>query len=225
MQCDLEASASGQSLALVDAAARDGRALLLHIGDDCDARIRVFVDEEPPAELSAAARPLRLADASLSVPSGRLLATGAEAIGAHESQLEPGTHAAAQVPAGSYRVSAFQTFEWKARHRAAYIARTSSRAARLLLGAETAFGIGAAMFLVGNFFLLPGLGMLALKRGGGWPLRALAVLLAVDALFFVALLAFQRWMVPSALYRRAHAAQDQFERAFPDVVVQLTSSR
>jgi hypothetical protein len=213
MQCDLEASASGRSLALVDAAARDGRALLLPIGDDCDVRIRVFVDEEPPAELSAATKPLRLTDASLSVPSGRLVATGAEAIDAHEREPLPGTHAAAQVPAGTYRVSAFQAFEWKARHRAAYIARTSSRAARLLLGAETAFGLGAAMFLVGNFFLLPGLGMLAL-----------AVLLAVDALFYVALLAFQRWMVPSALYRRAHAAQDQFERAFPDVVVQLTSS-
>jgi hypothetical protein len=183
------------------------------------------VDEEPPAELSAAARPLRLTDASLAVPSGRLLATGAEAIGAPEGEHQPGTHAAANVPAGSYRVSAFQTFEWKARHRAAYLARTSSRTARLLLGAETAVGLGAALFLVGNFLLMPGLAMLALKRGGGWPLRALAVLLAVDVAFYAALLAFQRWLVPSALYRRAHAAQDQFERAFPDVFVRLTSAR
>jgi hypothetical protein len=219
VQCDFEAAAAGEYLALYDAsvptdvleqASRDGRVLLVHIKDDCEAHIRVFVDEDPPAELLAAAHRRRLTDASLSLPSGRLLATGAEAIGA-------------SVPAGAYRVSAFHTFHWKVRNRAKHVARATSGMGRVLLGAETAIGVGAAMFLVGNFLALPGLGALALKHGGSWPLRALLWLLAVDAVFYAVVLGFHALARWSPLYRAAREAREQFERAFPDVVVQLTS--
>jgi hypothetical protein len=241
MQCDLEAASAGRYLALYDAshaardlairnagdeppdalrsATRDGRALLVHIPEDCEARIRVFVDEEPPAAVLAAAHPSRVDASFLAIPSGRLVASAAEDIGAPGANDEDGIRSSAAVPAGSYRLAAFSTFHWKARHRGELLAARTSPGERRLLRIGDALGIGAALFFVGNFFGLPWLGIRALEHGA-W--RPLGVLVAIDALFVAAAWLGDRFLARSPRYRAALEVRKEVAHEIPDVVVVLT---
>jgi hypothetical protein len=242
MHVDLEAASAGEYLALCDRAsdrrelatgvdekepsaalsraARGGHALLVHIPEDCEARIRVFVDEEPPASLTAAAHASRLDGASLAVPSGVLVAAGAEHLGDDDGELAPGIRTSAAIPPGTYRTAAFSTFHWKARHRGGVLAAKTAPADRRLLRIGNALGIGAAIFLVANFFGMPWLGALALKHGV-W--RPLAVLVALDAVFLACVSLGDRFLSPSPRYRAALAARDGLDVEIPDVVVVLKS--
>jgi hypothetical protein len=242
MQWDLEAASAGRYLAVYDAshaarelaiqsagdeppdglrsATRDGRALLVHIPEDCEARIRVFVDEEPPAAVLAAAHPSRLDASFLAIPSGRLVASAAEDIGSPGSDDADGVRSSAAVPAGSYRLAAFSTFHWKARHRGELLAARTSPAERRLLRAGDALGVMAALFFVGNFFGLPWLAIRAMKHGA-W--KALGVLLAIDALFVAVAWLGDRFLSGEPRYLAALEVRKSVDHEIPDVVVVLTS--
>jgi hypothetical protein len=241
MDLDLEAASAGRFLAIYDAsaaapelaiaadekepsatalaAARDGRMLLIHIPEDCEARIRVFVDEEPPAGLRAAAHASRVDGALLAVRSGQLVASGADAVGSADAD-EPGLRSRVPVPSGSYRLSAFHTFHWKARHRRELLAARTTLHDRRLLRIGNALGILAVIFLFGNFVGLPWTGALWLKRGSWQPL---AVLLGIDALLYPLVWLGGRFLDASPRYRAAIAARDGIDVELPDVVVVLTS--
>jgi hypothetical protein len=241
MYLDLAAASAGRCLAVYDPsraerdlaigvddkelpgaaldAARDGRLLLVHIPEECEARIRVFIGEEPSAVLLAAAHPSRVEGAFLAIPSGTLAASGAEDVGNPHADADPDLRSIGTVPAGAYRLAAFHTFHWKARHRAGLLVAKTTPGERWLLRIGNALGIGAAIFLVGNFFGLPWTGALLLKHGIWKPL---ATFLGLDATFLACLLLGSRFLDASPRYRAALELRDGIDAEIPDVVVVLT---
>jgi hypothetical protein len=97
----------GFDTALLERAAPDGRVLLIDTGSDGELWYRVYVEEPLPDELRARVVRSR-ADLLLRVPTGRLVACGAEELDA------PGASASsALVPPGSYLVAAHDLdFDW-----------------------------------------------------------------------------------------------------------------
>lgn len=87
--------------AIKDLAAR-GEALILHIPtEDCEARLRLFVDEEPPESIQDRGA-MVLSGALLKVPSGGLKADGLEFL-ARPGEIRQHSQAGeATVPAGDY---------------------------------------------------------------------------------------------------------------------------
>ena len=203
-----------------------GLALVLHIPEeDCEARFRLYVDEEPPEQLRHKSQ-LVVTNAFLRVPGGLLRADGLEflcRVGESRVHSEPQVVA---VPTGVYLIEVLSLMNWKAANRIAEGRRgigRMPRVAHLLVSAYTWLGI---LMFPANLFVAP-LIVMHFWRAGGWraATTAGAAIIAIDAAVlagFWLLEAFRgRW--PSLF--RAAEADAAFEMANPDVVVIMRTSQ
>ena len=211
--------------AMMDLASR-GQALVLHIPEeDCEARFRLYVDEEPPEHLRHRGQRL-VTDAYLRVPGGLLRADGLEflcRVGERRVHSEPQV---ATVPNGVYLIEVLSLMSWKAANRNAEGRRgirRMPRIAHLLVSAYLVLGI---LMFPANLFVAP-LIVTRFWRTEGWrgATTAVAVIMAIDAAVlagFWLLQAFRgRW--PSLF--RVEEADAGFEMANPDVVVIMRTSQ
>jgi hypothetical protein len=199
-----------------------GEALILHIPtEDCEARLRVLVDEELPESIAGRGG-LVISGARLKVPTGTLKADGLEFM------TRPGevrTHSGAEriaVPPGDYEVEVHELMTWKLRHRTSTTrggTRRGDRVAQRLVTVYTWVGI---VLIPGNVLIAPIL-VGSLWQAYGWRsgLAAASLILVIDA---VVLGGF--WLLESAQKRfpalsRVPRAEAGFEREHPDVVVVL----
>lgn len=198
-----------------------GQALVLHIpGEDCEAALRLYVDEDPPGVILERGVPV-LSGARLAAPSGALKADGLEFI------ARPGeerTHAEADalaVPAGDYEVEVRELFSWKIKHRAAVTRQGSHASDRLAHKIVTAYTWLAILMIPANFLALPGVGVLWQKRGWSSALAVAAWILVVDVAVFGGfwILELARKRLPSL--SRISDAEAAFDVENPDIAVIL----
>lgn len=206
--------------------ANDGRALLIHVPrGDCEATIRVFVNEEPPADLKRAASRSRLSNFLLQVPSGVIEAAGAEDVGKTVDDREPGTFALAHLGAGTFLGDAFNTVRWKLRNRKRYVARRTSPLARRLRLVQNVAGFSGAVLIVGHILAVgPLIGMAFWVGGRRTGITALVALAVFDVLAWLFFYALDRASRTLAVFNEAREIEEHFERTYPDVVVSLTSN-
>lgn len=207
--------------AIRDVAAR-GEALILHMpGEDCEARLKLFVDEDPPAPIPERSAVV-LSGARLQVPTGTLRADGLEFL---SRPGEVRTHSEATetvVPAGEYEIEVRELLSWKLRNRASHTlrgTRSSDRLAHTLVTAYTWVGI---LMLPGNLLIAP-MVIAFFWRSRGWrgALTAAAIMLVIDVVVFGGF-----WLLEAAQKRfpalnRVAQADAAFERENPDIVVVL----
>jgi hypothetical protein len=199
-----------------------GEALILHMpGEDCEATLRVFVDEDPPQRVPQRSTVV-LSGARLKVPTGKLRADGLEFL---SRPGEVRTHSEATettVPPGEYEVEVGELLSWKLKHRASQTrrgTRSSDRVAHTLVTAYTWLGI---ILLPANVLIAPMI-VAFLWRSRGWrgALTAASVILAIDAVVFGGF-----WLLQAAQKRfpaltRITRADAAFERDNPDIVIVL----
>lgn len=207
--------------AIKDLAAR-GEALILHIPtEDCEARLRLFVDEEPPEPIQGRGAVV-LRDAMLKVPSGVLKADGLEFLSRPGEIRQHSQAEEATIPAGNYSMEVRELFSWKLRNRAATTrsgSRPLERIVHRLVFLYTWVGI---VLIPGNVLLAPIIvGGLWKARGWRSGLTAAAIVLAVDALVLSGF-----WLLEAAQKRfpmltRVADAEAAFDRENPDIAVVL----
>jgi hypothetical protein len=205
-----------------DLAAR-GLALILHIpGEDCEATIGLFVDEDPPASILDRGA-LVLSGARLSAPSGALSADGLEFM---TRPGEPRTHSEPEgvaVPAGDYEVEVRNLLSWKLKNRTAVVRSGRSageRWAHRLLMTYTWIGI---VLIPANVLVAPALVAFLWQRSGlRSALWAAAIILAIDVVVFGGF-----WILDPAGKKRFPAlsriseAETAFDLENPDIAVIL----
>jgi len=207
--------------AMKDLAAR-GEALILHIPtEDCEARLRLFVDEEPPESIQARGTVV-LRGAMLKVPSGGLKAHGLEFL-ARPGEIRQHSQAEeAAVPAGDYSVEVRELFSWKVRHRAAAIRGASGSFERIVHRLVLIYTWLGIVLIPGNVLVAPMVvGGLWKSRGWRTGLTVAAIILAVDALVLAGF-----WLLQAAQKRfpsltRVADVEAAFERENPDIAVVL----
>ena len=207
--------------AIKDLAAR-GQALILHIPtEDCEARLRVFVDEQPTEQTRKRGKVV-LAGAALHVPSGLLKADGLEFL------TRPGearTHSEAEqmtVPAGRYSVEVLELLSWKMRHRIAEGRRALGSLDKTIHRLVTTYTWLGIVLIPANIFVAP-MVVMGFWRSRGWQagLAAGAVVLAVDALVLGGFWVLQAAQKRLPILSRVADADAAFERENPDIIVVL----
>lgn len=202
-----------------------GQALVLRIpGEDCEARIRLFVHEDPPEQVRRRGEVL-VSGARLLVPSGLLRADGLEFLcrpGEARPHAEPED---ASVPSGVYAVEVLNLLGWKAANRLTEVGRGIGRKHRVVHTVVSIYTWLGILMLPANLLVAP-LVVVTFWRSHGWQgaATAIAAILAIDALVlggFWLLAAVQRRS--PALFRVAEA-DAAFESANPDVLVVLQPS-
>jgi hypothetical protein len=204
-----------------DLTARGGALILRIAEEDCEARMRVFVDEEPPQALLERGA-LIVGGGTLRVPTGTLRADGLEFI-ASAGQVR--THSRGEtiaVPAGDYEVAVRELMSWKLRHRTRSThagTQPTDRIAHRLITAYTWVGI---ILIPANLLGAPILiGALWQARGWQTGVTAAAVVLVIDTIIIGGF-----WLLQAAQKRfpaltRIQAADAAFDDENPDLVIVL----
>jgi hypothetical protein len=208
-----------------------GDALILHIPtEDCEARVRVFVDEDPPRPVAGRGA-LVISGARLKVPTGTLKADGLEFMARPGEVRKHSEAERIAVPPGDYEVEVRELMSWKIRHRTSSTrggTGPGDRVAHRLVNVYTWIGI---VLIPGNVLIAPIIvGVLWQSRGWRAGLAAASMILVIDAVVlggFWALEAAQKRFPALSRIQRADA---EFDRENPDIVVVLrrlvgTSSR
>jgi hypothetical protein len=250
MRCDVTASSRHERLVLYDPAAippdtpldadleaqepvpvaesalaglaERGQALVLRIAhEDCEATLRVLVDETPEPYLRQRGRPV-LDGATLHVPGGKLTADGVEFLCRLGEKRLHSEGQSVDAPAGSYEVQVLNLMPWKRRHRAAEIDKKSTKTGRLIarmVGAYTWLGV---LLLPANILIAP-VAVIVVWLTSGWP----AALILAGAVLLVDILVLAGfWLLDIAsrwipALKRASDAEAAFDAENPDVVVCL----
>ena len=208
----------------IEALATDGRALLVQIpAGDCEATFRVFVNDEPPEELLAAAGRTPVTEFAMRLPSETLEAAGPEDINSPISERDPGTFSIAAIEPGTFSGRAFHTVRWKERHRQQYIAARTSPLARVLQRVQNAIGFAVAILLVSHVFVVLPLLLLAFRSGAGVGMRALAALIVLDVIVWATCDWLNKASKEHSILSQVSDLHYAFERQYPDVVVVLQS--
>jgi hypothetical protein len=205
--------------------ASEGRALIVRIpGEDCEARFRLYVDEDPPDQIRNRGEAV-VKGAHLRVPSGVVRADGLEFLcrpGESRRHAEPQE---AAVPSGVYAVDVHSLIRWKLANRVAEGRRGIGRTHRIVHAVVFAYTWLGILMFPANIFVAPVV-VLRNWRKGGWPDAAAAgaVILAIDAVviagFWLLQIARGRW--PGVF--RVIAADEAFEAAHPDIAVVLRTA-
>jgi hypothetical protein len=204
------------------ALAAGGLALILHIPEeDCEARLRLFVDEPPP-DLIAQRGATVLTGAVLKVPTGCLKADGLEFLTRPGDARRHSEAETAIVPPGDYDIEVRELMSWKLQHGAAEIRRGAGPIARAVHTLTRVYTWLGLLTIVANFFLIPGIGVWYSRRGWGrsaW--QTIASLLVFDALVLAGfwILEWARKRFPG-IFRMADA-EATFDRDHPDIAIVL----
>ena len=207
--------------AIRDVTAR-GEALILHIPtEDCEARLRVVVDEDPP-QLIAGRGALVVSGATLKVPTGTLKADGLEFM---TRAGDVRTHSEAEtiaVPPGDYEVEVRELMSWKLRHHKSSTRRGTSPGDRLAHRLVTAYTWVGIVMIPANVLVAPMVvGGLWQARGWRTGLTAAAIILAIDLVVFGGFWVLQAGQKRFPALSRIQEADAAFERENPDIVVVL----
>jgi hypothetical protein len=199
-----------------------GEALILHIPtEDCEATLRVFVDEDPPQPIAGRGAVV-VSGARLKVPSGTLKADGLEFM---TRSGEVRKHSEAEnvaVPPGDYEVEVRELMSWKIRHRQSSTrsgATPREKVAHRLVTVYTWIGI---VLIPGNVLIAPIIvGGLWQARGWRSGLAAASLILVIDAIVLGGF-----WLLDSAQKRfpalsRIQQSDAAFDQDNPDIVVVL----
>jgi len=196
--------------------------LILHIPtEDCEARLRVFVDEDPSQPIAGRGVAL-VRGATLRVPTGTLKADGLEFMARSGDVRKHSEAESIAVPPGDYEVEVRELMTWKLRHRKSSTrsrTRPGDGMAHRLVTVYTWIGI---VLIPGNVLIAPIIvGGVWQARGWRSGLAAASLILVIDA---VVLGGF--WVLESAQKRfpalsRIQQRDADFERENPDIVVVL----
>ncbi len=206
----------------VESLAERGLAVVLRIADeDCEANIRLVIDEEADDYVRKRAVPT-LDGATLHIPSGKLTVDGLEFLCRPGESRKHSEAEVMEIPAGDYRAEVLNLIPWKARHRAGEIETQTTRFERVVGRLVTAYTWLGILLLPANVLLFP-VALLIVWKESGWQraLKLAAAMIAIEVLVvagFWALDFASRW-VP-ALTRRSDVTR-AFEAENPDVVVCL----
>jgi hypothetical protein len=200
-----------------------GDALILHIPtEDCEARMRVFVDEDPPQSIAGRGAVV-VSGARLRVPTGTLRADGLEFM------TRPGDvrkHSEAEhcaLPPGDYEVEVRELMSWKLRNRNRRTRGGTGRGDRLAHRLVTAYTWIGIVLIPANLLIAPIIVLVAWQaRGWRTGITVAAAILLVDAV-----VAGGFWLLQAAQERfpaltRVQEADAAVERENPDIVVVLT---
>ena len=202
-----------------------GQALVLKIpGEDCEAAVRLFVDEAMPESLQKHGK-RRLEGALLQLPSGTLRADGLEFL------TRPGEerlHSEAErVPLepGPYEVELWDFFHIKTQHAESFVKAQTSATQRLMSRLINLYAWLGLVLIPANLLLFP-MAILWSADRGDWKtaLLALGILLGVDVLVFSGfhLLEWANRKFPAL--NRANELRRQFHAEFPDLALLLRSA-
>jgi hypothetical protein len=207
--------------------ADNGQALVIKMPEkwDSEASLRVFVDQEPAALLRERSSTHRgVTGAKLSVPSGNLIAGGAEYIelpGLHRRQS---LAERAEIRYGDYQLEVIDLFEWKIANVDQYTRERTTWLTRVVSKLAVVVAIGGCLLIAANVIAIPGLIIYGLKGNDALALR-IGVVLGVTDLIVIgggSLFAFLSERFPSLdLLGKASRVQKGFEQENPDVVAVL----
>jgi hypothetical protein len=202
--------------------AERGRALIVHIPtEDCEARLRVFVDEDPPEALRTHGR-LVLERATLAVPTGRLKADGLEFLTRPGEVRRHSQVAETEIPPGEYSLEVLDLLSWKLRHGAAETQAGTSSWERLVHRLTLVYTWLGIILMPANLLGAPMIvGGLWKARGWRTGLTAAGVILAVDAVVLGGFWLLQAAQKKFPALTRVRDAEATFDRQYPDVVIVL----
>ena len=199
-----------------------GDALILHIPEeDCEARMRVFVNEDPPEPIRERSA-LVISGATLTVPTGTLRADGLEFMARPGDVRKHSEAESIAVPPGDYEVEVRELMSWKLRHRQSSTRRGARPGDKLAYRLVTAYTWVGIILIPGNLLVAPiVVGGLWKARGWRTGLTVASAILLIDA---VVLGGF--WLLEAAQKRfpalsRIQQADAAFDRENPDIVVVL----
>lgn len=205
--------------------ATNGHALVLRIpGEDCEATLALFVDEDPSEAVAERGKRV-LSGARLQVPSGTLTADGLEFLSLPGADRVHSIAKTAEVPRGAYDVDVLELLSWKLRSSKEYVrahTRPLDRAVHRFVHVLTWVGI---LSLWAHLLVVPGL-LIFLWRSDGWRTAALGlvVVLLLDVVIFGSfhLLEWARPWWPTLT--RVEDLTHTFEKKHPDIAVLLRST-
>jgi hypothetical protein len=202
--------------------ANRGLALILRLcSADCEATLRILVDEMPESFLRERAA-LTLDGALLRLPGGKLTIDGIEFLCRFgETRL----HSEAEIfelPPGDYVVQVLNLIPWKEQNRTAEINRRTSRVDRLVNKAVQAYTWLGILLIPGNL-LIAGPAVVVLLLAAGWrqALTLAAAIVVVDVLVLAGFWALDAASKIFPALIRAGDARLAFETENPDIVVCL----
>ncbi len=201
--------------------ARRGLALMLEVpSDDCEATIRVLVDQAPEASLQERAAQA-LDGAILRVTGGQLTFDGIEFLCRAGETRWHSQGESMEVPPSEYLVEVLNLIPWKHQHRADEINKNTRKLDRLFDRVVEACMWPFLLLFWANIFA-PGVILVALFAAG-WrqALTIAAVILAVDVLLLAGGWAFDGAAHLFPALKRAQNARIAFEAENPDVLVCL----
>jgi hypothetical protein len=198
------------------------RALIVHIPtEDCEARLRVFVDEDLPEALRTHGR-LVLERATLVVPTGRLKADGLEFLTRPGEVRRHSQAAETEIPPGEYSLEVLDLLSWKLRHGTAETRANASSWERLVHRLTLVYTWLGIVLLPANVLGAPMIvGGLWKARGWRTGLTAAGVILAVDAVVLGGFWLLQVAQKKFPALTRVRDAETTFDREYPDIAIVL----
>lgn len=201
--------------------AADGNALVLEIPEgDCEATIRVMMNESLPSK--GKRRSHSLLKSKLNIPSGLLTAGGAEVIHPTPRARKHADATIVEVPSGSYQLEVLDQIAWKASTRDSYIESRTTPRSRRIAKAVDVIAFSWLVLLVSTILIIPGIIVLLwVNLGHVAAAVGIGVTLAIHAAYLVAFAALQWASDCWPEIDQATLARSEFERDNPDIVVAL----
>jgi len=206
--------------------AKNGRAFVVEVPseEDCQATMRVFVNEEPPAELVKKAKCIAT-ETLMRIPSGVLRAEGSEFMCLPgQKRTEVDEVPVANIPPGDYLLTVHELVRWKLKHRRAEIRARTTPVARLVDVFTQSFGIFCAVLFVAHILIVPAVLWGAWRRHGGHSaLKIGGIVLAVDAVAYLLILLLAALEKKFDLFNVSEVRK-KFDAEHPDFIVVLQNS-
>lgn len=206
--------------------AKQGRAFVVEVPseEDCQATIRVFVDENPPAELVKRGKCVAR-ESLMKIPSGVLRAAGSEFMclpGQQRTEVE--NEPEAKISSGDYLLTVHELVRWKLKHRRSEIRARTTPVARFVDVLTQGFGFFCAVLFVAHILVVPVVLWIAWrKHGGHTALKIGGIILAVDAVVYLLILLLAALEKKFDLFNVAEVRR-KFDAEHPDFVVVLQSA-
>lgn len=199
------------------------RVALLHFPQgDCEASITLFVNEDLPDWLTKASEKAGERRFQLEVPSGKIVAAGAEDVFRPQSERELESHSQAHVPPGLYLGTVYTAIAWKARHQAKYLANRSTVWSRRFAAFERVSGVLVAALLVFHLIVFAPVVGFAFQRSLRAGIIALGIVGGTDLIALAVLRGSTYLSRRFPTLRAARAAAEEFEAEYPDILVALS---
>lgn len=199
-----------------------GKALVLEIAaGDCEATIRVLVDEPLPNTHGGPQKPSVL-ESRLEVPSGVLTAAGAEFIHPVPNARRFSDCAVVKVPAGNYHIQVVDRYARKEAPRDAYVESKTTITNRRISKAVDYFTFSWIALFVSTILIVPGITLLIwINLGYIAALIGIGSLVAIHVAYLLAfgILGWATSHWPGI--DQPSFARSEFDRDNPDVLVAL----